>query len=120
MWRLPFALAAFGAIVERTNFQVKEVVLPVPGLHPDLEGLRIGQLSDLHVSPYLSVRELGRAVDMMNELRPNLIAVTGDLITRLGDPLDGTIRELARLRAEAGVFGCMGNHEEYARRCRSM
>ena len=110
----PFALSAYG-FVKRNNFEVKEVVLPVPGLHPDLEGLRIGQLSDLHVSPYLSVRELGRAVDMMNELRPNLIAVTGDLITRWGDPLDGAIRELARLRAEAGVFGCMGNHEEYAR-----
>jgi len=110
----PFAFSAFGAIVERTNFQVKEVTLPVPGLHPDLEGLRVGQLSDLHVSAYLSPRDLARAVDMMNELRPNLIAVTGDLITRRGDPLAEAIRELGRLRADAGVFGCMGNHEEYA------
>ena len=34
--------------------------LPIPNLHPDLEGLRIAQISDLHVSPYLSVREAGR------------------------------------------------------------
>jgi hypothetical protein len=111
----PFAIAGFGAIVERTNFQIKEIDLPVPNLHPDLEGLRIGQLSDLHVSPWLSVRELGRAIDMLNELKPQLTVVTGDLITQLGDPLDDTIRELARLRADAGVLGCLGNHEFYIR-----
>jgi predicted MPP superfamily phosphohydrolase len=111
----PFAVVGFAAIVERTNFQIKEIDLPVPNLHPDLEGLRIGQLSDLHVSPWLSVRELGRAVDMLNELKPQLTFVTGDLITQLGDPLDDTIRELARLRAEAGVLGCLGNHEYYIR-----
>jgi predicted MPP superfamily phosphohydrolase len=111
----PFAVAAFGAIVERTQFHVKEVDLPIPNLHPDLEGLRIGQLSDLHVSPWLSVRDAGRAVDMLNERKPNLIVVTGDVITQPGDPLDGALRELGRLRADAGVLGCLGNHERYCR-----
>jgi predicted MPP superfamily phosphohydrolase len=111
----PFAAAAFGGIVERTNFQVKEIDLPVPNLHPDLEGLRIGQLSDLHVSPWLTVRELSRAVDMLNERKPNLTVVTGDLISQAGDPLDNAIREIGRLRADAGVLGCLGNHERYVR-----
>jgi predicted MPP superfamily phosphohydrolase len=109
----PFAVAAFGAIVERENFQVKEIDLPIPNLHPDLEGVRIGQLSDLHVSPWLSVRDAGRAVDMLNERKPHLTVVTGDVITQPGDPLDGAIRELGRLRADAGVLGCLGNHERY-------
>jgi len=111
----PFAVAAFGAIVERTAFHVKEIDLPIPNLHPDLVGLRIGQLSDLHVSPWLSVREAGRAVDMLNEMKPHLTVVTGDVITQPGDPLDGAIRELGRLRADAGVLGCLGNHERYVR-----
>jgi uncharacterized protein len=111
----PFAAAGYGAIVERTNFRIKEVDLPIPNLHPDLEGLRIGQLSDLHVSPWLSVRDAGRAVDMLNELKPHLTVVTGDVITQVGDPLDGAIRELGRLRADAGVLGCLGNHERYVR-----
>jgi predicted MPP superfamily phosphohydrolase len=110
----PFALAGFGAIVERTKYVVKEVDLPIPNLHPDLEGLRFAQISDLHVSPFLSVREAGRVVDIANELKPNLTLVTGDLISQRGDPLDGTLRELARLRADAGVLGCLGNHEIYA------
>jgi predicted MPP superfamily phosphohydrolase len=109
----PFAVAAFGAIVERTNFKVKEIDLPIPNLHPDLEGVRIGQLSDLHVSPWLSVRDAGRAVDMLNECKPHLTVVTGDVISQPGDPLDDAIRELGRLRADAGVLGCLGNHERY-------
>jgi hypothetical protein len=109
----PFAAVAFGALVERTSFRVKEVELPVPNLHPDLVGLRIGQLSDLHVSPWLSVRDAGRAVDMLNELKPHLTVITGDVITQPGDPLDGALRELGRLRADLGVLGCLGNHERY-------
>jgi uncharacterized protein len=110
----PFAATAFGAIIERTNFQVREVDLPIRGLHPDMDGFRIAQLSDLHVSPYLSVREAGRAVDMANELRPHLALVTGDLISGPGDPLDGAIAQIARLRADNGILGCLGNHEIYA------
>ena len=111
----PFALAGFGSLVERTRFVVKEIDLPIPHLHPDLDGIRVAQISDLHVSPFLSVKQAGRVVDMTNELRPNLTLVTGDLITQAGDPLDATIAELGRLRAEAGVIGCLGNHEVYAR-----
>jgi predicted MPP superfamily phosphohydrolase len=111
----PFALTGYGAFIGRTAIRVRETDLPIPDLHPDLEGLRIGQISDLHVSPFLSVREAARAIDMTNELKPQLIAFTGDLISEPGDPLDEAIRELVRLRADAGVLGCLGNHERYAR-----
>lgn len=110
----PFAIAGIGATIGRTDFRVRELDFPILGLHPDLAGFRIGQLTDLHVSPFLSVREAGRAVDMLNELRPDLTLITGDLISEHGDPLFETIRELSRLRAGEGVLGCLGNHEIYA------
>jgi predicted MPP superfamily phosphohydrolase len=110
----PAVFSGYGAFIGRTRYRVREVDLPIPGLHPDLEGIRIAQISDLHVSPYLSVREAGRVVDMTNELRPQLTLVTGDLITGFGDPLDAALTELGRLRADAGVLGCLGNHEAYA------
>ncbi len=110
----PAIAVGFGGLIERTRFQVREIDFPVLGLHPDFEGFTIAQLSDLHVSPYLSVRDAARAVDMANELKPRLAFVTGDLISEKGDPLDATIAELARLRADLGVLGCMGNHEVYA------
>jgi hypothetical protein len=108
----PVAATAFG-IITRNRFQVSEVHIPVPNLAKDLDGLKIVQLSDIHLSPFLSERELARAIDMANETRAQIALVTGDLITRRGDPLDACLGQLARLRADAGVFGCLGNHEIY-------
>ena len=110
----PLAITAFGIIVERQRFILKEVEIGIPNLPKDLHGLKLVQLTDMHVSPFLTVRDLARAVDMANETKANIALVTGDLITSAGDPLDGCLRELSRLRADAGVFGCMGNHEIYA------
>jgi predicted MPP superfamily phosphohydrolase len=105
----------YGSLIQRTDFRVREVDVPLPGLPQDLDGLRVLQLSDIHLSAFLSEAELARVIDRALELRPNLAVVTGDLISSRGDPLDACIRQLARLKADAGVFGCMGNHERYAR-----
>jgi len=110
----PFAGMGYG-LVHRTDFHVREVDIPIPGLPPDLHGLRILQLSDIHLSPFLSEAELARVIDAALGLRAHLAVITGDLISQRGDPLDACIRQLARVKADAGVFGCMGNHERYAR-----
>jgi hypothetical protein len=110
----PAAATVYGTFVQRFDLRLREVDLAIPGLPKALEGVRIAQLTDIHLSPFLSVRELERAVAMANETRPHLTLVTGDLITTRQDPLDDCLAALARLRSEAGVFGCMGNHEIYA------
>jgi predicted MPP superfamily phosphohydrolase len=108
----PGAVAAFG-IVNRNRFRLSEVDIPIPDLPKDLQGLRMVQVTDIHLSPFLSEREFAHAIDMANETRADLALVTGDLISRRGDPLDACLRQLARLRAQAGVLGCLGNHEVY-------
>jgi len=110
----PFAVIGFGALVERTNFQLREVEIPIEDLPPDLEGLRLTLISDIHLSPYLSESEFARAIDMANETRPHLMLVTGDLISTASDPLDACLRQMGRLKADAGIWGCLGNHEIYA------
>lgn len=110
----PFAAVGYG-FVRRTDFHVRELDVAIPGLAPDLDGLRILQLSDIHLSPFLSVADLERVIDATMGMHPHLAVITGDLISQRGDPLDACIRQLARVKADAGVFGCMGNHERYAR-----
>jgi len=110
----PVAAVGYGTFVQRFRLRLREQDIPIPGLPADLNGLRIAQLTDIHLSPFLSVRELERAVAMANETRPHLTLVTGDLITSGADPLDDCLRTLAFLKSDAGVFGCMGNHEVYA------
>ncbi|MEP6715636.1 MAG: hypothetical protein ABJC09_08670, partial [Terriglobia bacterium] len=77
----PVAGLAFGGLVERTRFVVREVDFPIPNLHPDLEGFRIAQITDIHAGLFLSVRQVARVVDLANELKPHLALITGDLIS---------------------------------------
>jgi predicted MPP superfamily phosphohydrolase len=110
----PLAFVGYG-YVRRNDFHVRELDVPLADLPRDLDGLRILQLSDIHLSAFLSESELARVIDAALETKPHLAVITGDLISSRGDPLDACIRQLARVRADAGVFGCMGNHERYAK-----
>ena len=111
MLTAPVAVIGYGTFVQRFRLTMREQDIHIPDLHPDLDGVRIAQLTDIHLSPFLSARDLERAVNMANETRPDLMVVTGDLITGEDDPLDDCLSLLSRLRATSGVYGCLGNHE---------
>jgi predicted MPP superfamily phosphohydrolase len=108
------AVVLGAAFVERENLKLREIMIPIPGLPKDLDGLRIVQISDLHLSPLVNESLVARAVDLANSLKPHLTVVTGDLISRRGDPLDACLKQIGRLRADNAILGCMGNHEIYA------
>ena len=110
----PFLAATYGFAAGRLRFTIVRVDVPLANLPPQLDGLRIAQLSDIHIGDYMPPREIARAVAMANDLRPDISFVTGDFISGEGDPLDACITELSRLRAPLGVWGCNGNHEIYA------
>jgi hypothetical protein len=110
----PLVLGGYGVYVARGRLATNEVNLRLDGLPRDLDGLRLAQLTDIHMGPFLEARELSRAVDMANEFRPHLALITGDLITGSGDPLDDCLRTIARLKPSDGIYGCLGNHEGYA------
>lgn len=111
----PFLTAVYGFAAERLAYQVRRVEIPVPNLPAGLEGLKIVQISDIHLSGYMPRNQVRRAVDMANDLSADIALATGDFITGAGDPIADCIDEVARLRAPLGVWGCNGNHEIYAR-----
>jgi uncharacterized protein len=110
----PFITAMYGFAAERLNYQVHRVEIPVSNLPAALDGLKITQLSDIHLSGYMPRSQVRRAVDMANELGGDVAVVTGDFITSIGDPLEDCVDEVRRLVAPLGVYGCNGNHEVYA------
>jgi predicted MPP superfamily phosphohydrolase len=114
LFSAPLAVMGYGVFIQRRNIRLREQVIAIPGLAEDLHGLRIVQLTDIHLSPFLSEKELAYAVGMANDTIPHLALVTGDMITSGRDPLDLCLKHLSGLRSEAGIFGCMGNHEIYA------
>jgi predicted MPP superfamily phosphohydrolase len=92
---------------------VKMVPIPHPGLHPDLHGLRIAQISDLHVSELLGESYVRKVVDQLMSLKPDLIAITGDLVDGPRHQLKDAVRPLADLKAPMGVHYVTGNHEYF-------
>ena len=111
----PFLTAMYGFAAERLNYQVRRIEIPIPKLPSGLDGMQIVQISDIHLSGYMSRSQVRRAVDMANNLGADLAVVTGDLITGVGDPIEDCVDEVRHLRAPLGVWGCNGNHEIYAR-----
>jgi predicted MPP superfamily phosphohydrolase len=112
---LPLAATGAAVMIGRDQLHLVEEEIAYPGLPADLDGLRIVHLSDIHLGPFLDAATVRRAVDMANETRPHLAVVTGDLITLRDDHLSECLQLLAGLRADAGVYGCHGNHEKRAR-----
>ena len=109
----PFVASVYGYGRERLDFQVEPVKLRLGPAGLGLRGRTIAQLSDIHISPYLTARDLRRAVDMVNELNPDVIFLTGDFVTFKGESQYDCVRELKRLRPRNPILGCLGNHEIY-------
>ena len=109
-----FGVATYGVHGALDQLQVSpELSIPIPHLPRALDGLRVVHLSDIHVGPYLRRRELESLTELVNALRPDLIAITGDLIDRDIDSLPDAVAGLRGLRASEGIFMVTGNHDIY-------
>jgi len=108
----PFVAAGYGLLHSRLDVEVVRPRIPLARLPKAFDGFRIAQLSDIHISPFTTADYIHRCVSITNELRPDLIALTGDYIAWDTEQQGEVVRTLAGLRAPFGVFGCLGNHEE--------
>ena len=111
----PFLGVMYGFASERLRYELRRIEIPLSNLPSELDGMEIVQLSDIHLSAYMTRESVRRAVDMANEVGADLAVVTGDLITGMHDSLFDAVEEVRQLRAPLGVYGCNGNHEIYAR-----
>lgn len=104
-------ILVWGATAGRTLLKINRVEICSERLPAGFDGLRIVQLSDIHLGTQLRPgRELRRLVDSVNKLNPDLILFTGDLVNIRAEELDTTaMRELARFRAP--VYSVTGNHD---------
>ncbi|WDZ95315.1 metallophosphoesterase [Herbaspirillum sp. WKF16] len=111
---LTAAATVIGFLNARRTAAVVEVSVPIANLPRALEGFTIVQISDIHVGPTIKRPYLQAIVDKVNALKPDVVAVTGDLV-------DGSVRQLAahtaplgEIRARHGAYFVTGNHEYYS------
>ena len=94
--------------------RVVEVELPIRGLPQALSGFSIVQISDIHVGSTIKNGYIRAIVGRVNGLKPDLIAVTGDLVDGSVERLAPHIAPLGELSARHGVYCVTGNHEYYS------
>jgi uncharacterized protein len=106
-------LLAHGVLYERNALRLVRATLPVSGLRPAHHGLRIGFLTDLHHSQFVSQVEIARAVDLVLGAAPDLIVLGGDYVSNQNRRYMRPCAEaLAPLRARHGIFAILGNHDD--------
>ncbi len=107
-------LTLYGYREARRLAQVVEVEVPIAGLPAALVGLRVAQISDVHVGPTITGAYLRGVVEQVNALSPDLVAVTGDLVDGTVEALGPDVAELQGLKSRHGTFFVTGNHEYYS------
>jgi predicted MPP superfamily phosphohydrolase len=110
---LPFAMALHGGSFGQLWTRVEGGGLALSGLGPDLAGLKIVQLSDLHAGGLVGERRLKRIARQVARLQPDLVVVTGDIVNASPHEAELVAPILASLKAPLGVWACLGNHDHF-------
>ena len=105
---------AIGATTALRGPRIQDVTVPIAGLHPDLEGFRIVQISDLHVGRTIRRAYVERVVARAEALAPDLVAFTGDMVDAPVAHIAADVAPLAALAAASPTFFVLGNHDCYA------
>ena len=110
---MPFVLlVVWGILFGRYNFTVEQVELTSDSLPHDFDGYKIVQLSDIHTGSFAgAAHRFKKAVDLVNEQKPDLIVMTGDIVNNFADELTAFIPVFSQLKAVDGKYAVLGNHD---------
>jgi predicted MPP superfamily phosphohydrolase len=105
---------AYGAAYERHRLVRLETEIPVSGLPPALDGLRIGLITDVHHSATVAADDVTRAVHLLRSAAPDLVVLGGDYVTYGNRSYVAPVAELLAPLANApqGSFAVLGNHDD--------
>ena len=107
-----FTALLYGILAGKYHFKVDRVPLAFKNLPAEWDGLRIVQISDLHIGSWpKNSTHLEKAVHLINEQHPDIIFFTGDMVNNLAEELYDFIPVLKNLKATRGKFSILGNHD---------
>ena len=107
------AIAAALSLVEANRVSIREISIQTPLIPPGTSPIRLAQISDLHLSIHRGPRLLRQVLDKLNEIKPDVIVSTGDLVDSDFPHIETLAKELAELKPRLGKFAVLGNHEYY-------
>lgn len=94
------------------KLSVEKLTVKIPGLPASLQGTRLVQMSDFHYDGLrLSEQLLAKAIRTCNQIKPDLILLTGDYVTDNPDPINQLVLRLKYLQSPRGIYAVLGNHD---------
>jgi uncharacterized protein len=108
---VPLGLSVYGVISGAHDYRVKKVTLRLPNLPKSFDGIRIGQLSDIHSGSFWNKTAVKGGVEMLMKEKPDLIFFTGDLVNNESSEVKDYIPIFEKVKAPLGVFSITGNHD---------
>jgi uncharacterized protein len=97
--------------VEPSWIEVRAVSMQLPHLAPEFSGYRIVQLSDIHADRWMTADRLANIVGRVNRLKPDLVVLTGDFVTRSAEEFSPNLAVLSQLNPVDKTLAVMGNHD---------
>jgi predicted MPP superfamily phosphohydrolase len=108
---IPFASFVYGITKGKYNFEIKNIPLGFNDLPKAFDGLKIVQISDIHVGSFDDPSEVARGIEMVNNLNPDVILFTGDLVNNRASEMASYVHLFSELKAKHGKFSVLGNHD---------
>lgn len=108
---IPFAAMTYGIISGAHDYRIRRRTIYLPNLPKSFDGIRIGQLSDIHSGSFFSKTAVQGGVDMFLKEKPDLIFFTGDLVNNQTSEVKDYVPVFNKLKAPLGVYAVTGNHD---------
>lgn len=108
----PIFIAIYGRLFTTNNYEIERINLVNPSIVKN-DNIKIVQISDIHAGSFISKNEFDKAVDIINNEKPDFVFITGDFVHRWPSEMKLLAKSLARINSKYGVYGCLGNHDHY-------
>src|SRR6478672_1765557 len=101
------------AIDEANSLSLEHIKIKLTRLPPSLNGFRVIHLSDIHHSRFTGLEHISRAVETANDMKPDLVVLTGDYVSHDTDYIAPVADALGKLESKFGTYACLGNHDHW-------
>ncbi len=108
---IPLAGMAYGTISGVYDYRVKHRTLYLPNLPKAFDGIKLGQISDIHSGSFYNKKAVLGGVEMLLKEKPDFIFFTGDLVNKRTNEMDGYQDIFSKVKAPLGVYSSLGNHD---------
>jgi len=96
------------------DFEIVDVKVSIPDLDPSFNDYRIVHISDIHLGQWISAKRIEGVVNLVNKLKPDLVAITGDSVSYVvNEPVLEMLRFLKNLKPKDATVAVLGNHDHW-------